>query len=326
MTEETLRSVQAQRGLRILDVGCGRGIDAVFLARTGARLFGGDPSRVMLGKAKKWAADAGAKVLLVSHLAEELPFRNHAFSRVVCKGAIDHFLDPDQAVAEMGRVTSPEGKVVISVANFASLSCFAGRGLNRFYLRRWGREIPGPHIWEIPRDHTLRFDYLTLLNFAGRHLRVQTVKGVSFLWGFPLWSRILQHLPVFIALILLRALNTMAIGHPPWSDVLVLTGSPLERPQSVSTGRRIKMNDTSRVGGGVLCVVILLVAILFLWGIAHHSYWALAIPVAAGFLGILALGFWIGWTILTIKTIPPAPEPTSTPAAPPTDVPPSEKT
>ncbi len=68
------------------------------------------------------------------------------------------------------------------------------------------------------------------------------------------------------------------------------------------------MNDTSKIWGVVLCLAIIGVAILFLWGISIQSYWALAIPVAAGFLGILGLGFWIGWTILTIKTTPPAPE------------------
>ncbi len=73
--------------------------------------------------------------------------------------------------------------------------------------------------------------------------------------------------------------------------------------------------DTSRFWGGVLCAVILLVGIVFLWGVFLRSYWALAIPVAAGFLGILAMGFWIGWTILTIKTAPPVPEPS--PAAEP---------
>jgi SAM-dependent methyltransferase len=331
MTEETLRAVHADEGLRILDVGCGRAIDAASMARTGALLFGGEPSRVMLAKARKWATDSGSKVLLVSHLAEELPFKNKSFSRVVCKGAIDHFLDSDQAIAEMGRVTSPGGKVVISVANFESLSCFTGRGLNRFFLRRYRKEIPGPHIWEIPRDHTFKFDYPTLLNFAGRHLQVHSVKGVSLLWGFPLWPRILTRLPSSIVLILLHALNTMAIGHPPWSDVLVLTGSPREgftprsTPKSASAGSRNEMNDTSRFWGGVLCAVILIVAILFLWGIAQHSYWALAIPVAVGFLGILALGFWIGWTIATIKTTPPASEPSSPSAAAPTEPPPAGK-
>jgi len=71
------------------------------------------------------------------------------------------------------------------------------------------------------------------------------------------------------------------------------------------------MADTSRVWGGLLCVAILIVALVFLWGISLQSYWALALPVMAGFLGVLAMGFWIGWTILTIKTAPPAPEPSS---------------
>ncbi len=69
--------------------------------------------------------------------------------------------------------------------------------------------------------------------------------------------------------------------------------------------------DTSRVWGGLLCAVIVVIGIVFLWGISVQSYWALAIPVMAGFLGVLAMGFWIGWTILTIKTAPPSPEPPS---------------
>jgi hypothetical protein len=54
---------------------------------------------------------------------------------------------------------------------------------------------------------------------------------------------------------------------------------------------------------------MVIAAVIFLWGISAQSYWALAIPVMIGFLGVLAMGFWIGWTILTIKTAPPAAEP-----------------
>jgi len=71
------------------------------------------------------------------------------------------------------------------------------------------------------------------------------------------------------------------------------------------------MADTSRIWGGLLCLAIVIVAVVFLWGISFQSYWALALPVMAGFLGVLAMGFWIGWTILTIKTTPPAAEPSS---------------
>jgi cytoskeletal protein RodZ len=69
------------------------------------------------------------------------------------------------------------------------------------------------------------------------------------------------------------------------------------------------MVDSSRFWGGLLCAAIVIVAVIFLWGISAQSYWALAIPVMVGFLGVLAMGFWIGWTILTIKTAPPVAEP-----------------
>jgi hypothetical protein len=74
------------------------------------------------------------------------------------------------------------------------------------------------------------------------------------------------------------------------------------------------MADASRLWGGLLCVAIVIIAVIFLWGISAHSYWAVAIPVAIGFLGVLAMGFWIGWTILTIKTAPPAAEPAPPPS------------
>ncbi len=68
------------------------------------------------------------------------------------------------------------------------------------------------------------------------------------------------------------------------------------------------MVDMSRLWGGLLCLAIIIIAILFLWGIFQQNYWALAIPVMIGFFGLLGMAFWIGWTILTIKTVPPEPE------------------
>ena len=188
MTEETLKAIETHSSHKVLDVGCGRGIDAAALARRGGILFGCEPSRVMLRKAKEGLKSCEGVVWLVSSMAENLPFASRTFHRVVCKGAIDHFLNPDRAVAEMCRVASPEGRVVISVANFESLSCFLGRSLNGLIQRISGRGISPPHIWEIPRDHTYKFDYSTVLLLAGRYLRIESIRGVSLLWGFPRWS------------------------------------------------------------------------------------------------------------------------------------------
>jgi len=226
MTEETLKAVEARAPHRVLDVGCGRGIDALALIWQGGILFGCEPSRVMLHKAKEGAKNSRGVFRLVSSLAEDLPFAHRAFHRVFCKGAIDHFLDPDQAVAEMCRVASPEGKVIISVANFESLSCFLARGLDRLARRISGRGIPPPHIWKIPRDHTYKFDHPTLLGLAGKYLRVESVRGVSLLWGFPWWARVLNRIPQIMALILLRCLDKIASWRPDWGDVLVVVGRP----------------------------------------------------------------------------------------------------
>ncbi|NWF56400.1 MAG: hypothetical protein HXY45_16565 [Syntrophaceae bacterium] len=73
------------------------------------------------------------------------------------------------------------------------------------------------------------------------------------------------------------------------------------------------MADTSRIWGGLFCLAMVIAAGIFLWGIAAQSYWAIAIPVMIGFLGLLSMGFWIGWTILTIKTTPPVAEPQTPP-------------
>jgi ubiquinone/menaquinone biosynthesis C-methylase UbiE len=239
MTEETLLAARSGNGHRVLDVGCGRGIDAASMAKKGGILIGCEPSRVMLRKAKEYVKDAGERVQLVSSLAEGLPFMNKTFTRVVCKGAIDHFGNPEEAVSEMCRVTSAEGKVVISVANFESLSCVLARNLNRLSQCFSGKVSPRPHIWEVPADHTFKFDYSSIIALMMQHLQVEVIQGVSLLWGFPRWSNTLKILPRPLALTLLRFLDKIASWHPAWSDVLIIAGRPL---RSLPRKNRSKRN------------------------------------------------------------------------------------
>ncbi|MFQ6111429.1 MAG: hypothetical protein ACE5LX_05285 [Nitrospinota bacterium] len=62
------------------------------------------------------------------------------------------------------------------------------------------------------------------------------------------------------------------------------------------------MQDRSRAYGLLICIGTVVAAIFFIWGIKNQSYWAVAIPVIIGFLTLLGLAFWIGWTIVTIKS------------------------
>lgn len=60
-------------------------------------------------------------------------------------------------------------------------------------------------------------------------------------------------------------------------------------------------DETSRILGGMVCLAAVLALFLFLYGLSVQSYWALAVPVAAVLLFVLALVFWIGWTIMTVQ-------------------------
>jgi len=73
--------------------------------------------------------------------------------------------------------------------------------------------------------------------------------------------------------------------------------------------------NRSRLIGILLCILAIVAAGLFIWGIAAGSYWAVAVPVAIGFIAVMALVFWIGWTMATEVPVTPAKEKPSNPNA-----------
>lgn len=67
--------------------------------------------------------------------------------------------------------------------------------------------------------------------------------------------------------------------------------------------------SATKVSGFLLCLVALVAAVLFVWGIVLGDpwrFWAIAIPVIVGFIATLLLVFWIGWTIMTTEEAPPS--------------------
>ncbi len=60
----------------------------------------------------------------------------------------------------------------------------------------------------------------------------------------------------------------------------------------------------SRIVGALICLGAILAGIAFIAGIALQYdmvVWAIAVPVIIGFFVVLALGFWIGWTMAVTK-------------------------
>lgn len=226
MTLETIAAVDPKPGELVLDVACGRGIDALSLAEKGASLVGIEASSVMIDKALEFLGDKKDKVVLARALAEDLPFPDDTFDKVVCKGAMDHFANIEESMAEMARITKPGGKVIIAIANFESLTCIIGRNVWGRGKKALGKDTGEHPFWEPPDDHNFKFDVPVLKNLMGKHCRVEKVLGLSMLWGLPKWGATLRKVKPGTAASILKALDAGARLAPSLSDVLIATGTP----------------------------------------------------------------------------------------------------
>ena len=123
------------RGLRVLDVGCGQGIDIARYAMAGATVTGIDltPRHVELATAHLAAMKLDATI--VRGDAERLPFADGSFDRVSSNGVLHHTPDMPAALREIRRVLVPPGEARIIVYNRSSAWFWLGLILQQGVLR-----------------------------------------------------------------------------------------------------------------------------------------------------------------------------------------------
>ena len=105
-------------GERVVDVGCGAGIDSLIAARmvgSEGRVVGVDMTLAMLEKARRGAAEAGAdNVEFREGVMEELPVEDGWADVVISNGVLNLTPDKPRALAEMRRVLGPNGRLQIA--------------------------------------------------------------------------------------------------------------------------------------------------------------------------------------------------------------------
>jgi ubiquinone/menaquinone biosynthesis C-methylase UbiE len=226
VNEVALDAVAVEERDRILDIGCGRAYDAAQLTKRGGDCLGLEPSGVMLNHAKVCLAENNAEVALVQGIGEELPFKGHFFDKVICKGSLDHFLNPSKVIEEISRVLKSDGKAMICVANFESLGFRIGRSLYSV-MRAWFKVRKTKRkAWEPPSDHLYKFDYPSLKQVVEPYLKIEESMGVSLLYGLPGWDRLIDILPESVSSAVLNTLDKLARHLPSLGDVIVLKCSP----------------------------------------------------------------------------------------------------
>ena len=107
-----------ERGIVVLDLGCGAGTDLLIAAQmTGreGRAIGVDMTESMLERARTSAEEMGVgNVVLREALIEELPIETGSVDVVISNGVIDLVPDKEAVFDEIDRVLRPGGRLQIA--------------------------------------------------------------------------------------------------------------------------------------------------------------------------------------------------------------------
>ena len=149
--EPAVAAVIGAKPKRILEVGCGWGELAEWLAReTGAEIVAIDISPHMVGLARERGIDAQVADV------QALPFPDGAFDCVVAAWMLYHVPDLDRGIAELARVLSPGGTLVAvtnSRYHLLELRELVGSGPSTLsFNRENGKELLGSRFREVRRE------------------------------------------------------------------------------------------------------------------------------------------------------------------------------
>jgi SAM-dependent methyltransferase len=134
--KETLRP---RPGNRILHVGCGSGTAEISLARlrlSQVDLFGVDLVVERLTAASAATRGINAQVGYAAADACRLPFGSAVFDSTYCVAVLQHIREIPRAVAELGRVTRPGGRILVVEPDNAARYWFSSipSGMQAFEL------------------------------------------------------------------------------------------------------------------------------------------------------------------------------------------------
>lgn len=190
-------------GRRVLEIGCGRGGFACWLAtRPGperpGEIVAADFSPAAVAKGREHAARLGLPEGLVSWETGDIQAIAHpgaSFDTVFSCETIEHVPDPRRAVRELARTLRPGGRLFLTFPNYLGLM-----GLYRGYLRLTGRRYreegqPINQFLTLPRVRRW---------VAASGLQIETTDGAAHFLPFP--GRPPIPLP--------------ALDHPAWRPLL----------------------------------------------------------------------------------------------------------
>ncbi len=105
------------QGKRLLEVGCGVGIDLVRFAAAGAHVAGIDLSQTAIELARQNFMQHELQADLHVMNGERMQFPDNSFDAVYAHGVLQYTADPRRMLAEIHKVLKPGGEAIIMVYN-----------------------------------------------------------------------------------------------------------------------------------------------------------------------------------------------------------------
>ena len=121
ITSKTIRLMDLRPGERVLDLGCGSGWATRLLARLVGegpegfgQVIGLDVSDEMVRQAREASKDS-ANILYVWGSAQQIPWEENFFDKVLSVESFYYYADQDRALKELFRVMAPKGRLFILI-------------------------------------------------------------------------------------------------------------------------------------------------------------------------------------------------------------------
>jgi SAM-dependent methyltransferase len=148
------------KGLRVLDLGCGTGLDSINLAQAGALVTGLDidPERLAIARARARAANV--RVSFVESLSHPACNEGPPFDALISIDVIEHIEHPISVYAPGLARLRTGGAVILATGNRWALPCIWAdphwklfgvsvmpRWLAKWYVCRWRRVIREYDMW-----------------------------------------------------------------------------------------------------------------------------------------------------------------------------------
>lgn len=181
--EDVRRWEERRAARRVLDLGCGNGSNAHFLARQGLEVAGIDIAPSAIALAKKWFKAEGLRGDFRVGGVQSLPWKDRWFDAAVSHGVLDHMTmdDARAAAAELRRTLKPGGLLFLTLVAASDDAYGRGEriGRNTFVLVNGAERGLPQHYFE-------RAEILDLL----KGFRLLDLRRAELVHGPDLKSRV----------------------------------------------------------------------------------------------------------------------------------------